>query len=681
VITTRADALKAFFEAGSVAVVGASADRTKIAGRSIYYLHNLGYKGRVYAVNPKYDELYGQPAYASIADLPEAPELALILLPASAAIEAVKAAGEAGVKAAVVFANGFADANREDLQIELAQAARAHGVSLLGPNCLGAVNTYTNLTASFSAYLGRGMFHKGRTALLTQSGSVGNGIMMNLQTRGVGISKWVASGNEATLGILDFAEYVLEDEDSSVICMFTESFRDGWRWRDLGALAAERGKSVVVFKGGRGQRSRLAVSTHSGRLAGEYQVWRDIASIAGIIAVDTVEELCDVTYALSVVDRWPNGKVGMFGSGGLGVAFSADCDRLGVRLADLTEATTARLAELLPPAAAIGNPIDPTPVTVEVAFEAADILGQDPDVGVLVMFITSLSRDYSTVSVKLKALASSLRSQGKVLVLTYYASTDRLPYDVERDLSSEGIVILGDGTRVASTLGLVHPERQDIAAPAHRVGISLGWRDLASRLARGGVGLVETHVVTTPAEVAASLLRFQTVVIKLDDPDLPHKTEGGAVMTGINTEREAVDAYEHLLKLRRSDEARVLVQPQIEGVEALVGCITDPEFGRVVMVGTGGVRAELLRDIAFGWCPISVEGALGLIAKTRLADVLTGYRGGTQYDIPALGQLVAKLSEAFADSPDLAELELNPVFVMKVGHGAVAADVLGVPAS
>ena len=291
--------LRPFFEAASVVVVGASSDPTKNSGKPLYHLSRHGYQGQVCAVNPRHEQIFGFPSYQSVEAIPGSPELALIMLPAAGAADAIRACGARGVRAAVVFGNGFADVGRADLQEELAEAARQAGMRLLGPNCLGAVNTANGLTASFSSYLLRRAFRPGRVALATQSGSIGNAILMDFQDLGVGLSKWVATGNEADVDLLDVVEYMVEDPASHVIAVFAEAFRRGWRWPGIATRAYELGKPIIVLKAGIGVRSMQAVISHSGKIAGVHKVWEDLAALEHLAVVDSVEELCDAAQALA----------------------------------------------------------------------------------------------------------------------------------------------------------------------------------------------------------------------------------------------------------------------------------------------------------------------------------------------------------------------------------------------
>ena len=415
--------LRPFFEAASVVVVGASSDPIKNSGKPLYHLSRYGYQGQVCAVNPRHEQIFGFPSYQSVEAIPGSPELALVMLPAAGAADAIRACGARGVRAAVVFGNGFADVGRADLQEELAEAARQTGMRLLGPNCLGAVNTANGLTASFSSYLLRRAFRPGRVALATQSGSIGNSILMDFQDLGVGLSKWVATGNEADVDLLDVVEYMVEDPASQVIAVFAEAFRRGWRWPGIATRAHELGKRIIVLKAGIGARSRQAVISHSGKIAGVHKVWKDLAALEHLAVVDSVEELCDAALALSVGPR-ASGKFAILGSGGSGVLAVDECQRRGLPVAEFSTSTTTALREQLPPAASVENPVDPTPTTNAAWGAACQTVVRDPAVGFFTVVISSLVRPHEITFDLLQPAIDDATRLGKTMCVTYLAASD-----------------------------------------------------------------------------------------------------------------------------------------------------------------------------------------------------------------------------------------------------------------
>lgn len=678
--------LACFFEAASVAVVGASNEPTRTAGKPLHYLLRYGYRGRVYPVNPRHATIQGVAAWPSLAALPEVPELALILLPAEQVAAAVAECARLGVRGAVIFGNGFADAGRVDEQRALVGMARARGLRLLGPNCLGAVNVGNGLTASFSTFLLRRMFVAGDVALLTQSGSVGNGILMGFQDRGLGISKWIATGNEADLDVLDCARYVIEDPATRVLACFVESTPGGQRWLELGQRARALGKRIVVLKGGRGARSAAAIASHSGKLAGSYRTWRGLCEQAGIVVTDSIDAFTDAAYTFSRVGAPLSGRLAFLGTGGYGVLASDAADQAGMALATLSPTTRADLGSYLPVAASLEVPVDPTPVNDETYCRIVASLLTDPGVGAVLVLLNSLSRDYVGMVPRLHALREQAAAAGKRLALAWFATCDPLAPADAAALDAAGVLLYPDVPRAVHALSRVLvPGRETQAAGdpgAAGAPATRGWSELKPLLDAYGITTPASRVVASATDAAAWFIDHPgPAVFKLDDPELAHKTEAGGVILDVADAATAQAAVATLMARARGPAARVLVQQQARGIEVLAACRRDPEMGPVVMVGAGGILTELLDDVAIGPCPTDPATLRKLLAGTRVQRLLDGWRGAAPHDSAALAELVARLTRLFADHPELAEIELNPVIVQPAGQGALAVDVLAVAQS
>jgi acetate---CoA ligase (ADP-forming) len=693
--------LRPFFDASSVVVVGASSDPTKNSGKPLYHLSRHGYRGQVCAVNPRHDEIFGFPSYRSVDAIPWPPELALVMLPAAGAAEAIRACGARGARAAVVFGNGFADAGRADLQEELALAAREAGMRLLGPNCLGAVNTANGLTASFSSYLLRRMFRPGHVALATQSGSVGNAILMDFQDLGVGLSKWVATGNEADTDLLDVVEYLVDDPASHVIAVFAEAFKRGWRWPQIATRARDLGKPIIVLKAGVGTRSAQAVISHSGKIAGVHKVWEDLAALEHLTVVESVEELCDAAQALSIAPRAAGGFA-ILGSGGSGVLAVDECQRRDLPVAELGTSTTRALRGQLPPAASVENPVDPTPTT-DVAWSAAcQTIVNDPGVGYFTVVISSLVRPHEITFDLLRPTTDDAARLGKAMCVTYLAASDPMDPALRERLRAQGVLTLPTPAR--SVRALAHLRRSAVRTPEVNPAASQptlaagaaphprpasvvpaaglqGIGRLEQQLRGYRISVAATHVVRSAEEAVRAVAALRGPgVLKLEDPLVPHKTEHGLIRLAISDPQEAAAAFDSLQGQAVDSDAVVVVQPQIgPGVEVLVSCTIDAELGPVVTVGAGGILTELIADTCSSPAPVSPERAVDMIARTRVSRLLTGYRGIGPHDLAALSELIAGVSRFFVEHGGFTELELNPVVVLATGSGAVVVDALAVP--
>lgn len=685
--------LAPFFDAESLVVVGASADATKQSGRPLNYLSRYGYSGEVFAVNPAHDSLFGFPSFKSVEALPIAAELALILLPAAKVVEVVRACGERGTKGAVVFGNGFADVGNDDLQDELRSVARATGIRLLGPNCLGALNTSNGLTATFSAYLMRDMFRSGPVGLVTQSGSMGNAILLNFQNLGVGISKWVATGNEADLDLLNFVDYFVSDNQCKIIVVYAEAVKDAWRWTSIARTAFELKKPIIVLKAGIGSRSGRAVVSHSGKMTGSHKIWEDFAHLEGLTLVNSLEELCDAAHAFSVLPA-QHGSFAMLGTGGAGVLAMDECHRQGMPVANLQSATKKSLTDVLPSGATVENPIDPTPTTDTAWRLACETAIKDPSVGYFMVVISALVRSQSTTVELLRPVLEHARSRGIAVGVTYLASADPLSPEHEELMRSRGALVLPTANRVIRAFAHLYryaeytsgrrsisDDSSDDPQSYFNHPKTLGLIDLAPVLRRHGISVAETTVVRTVDEAVNSVRALGVpAVFKLEDSCCPHKTEHGLVRVGISDADAAAATFEDLVRRARSDDAQVVIQPQIgPGVELLIACVRDQELGPVITVGAGGILTELIQDTFSCLAPVNSEQAAELLRHTRVHRILAGYRSSRRPDLFTVHRLISTISNVFIEQTQLLELELNPVIVLDDESGAVVVDLLAVP--
>jgi acyl-CoA synthetase (NDP forming) len=683
-VTSTFEQLSKLLEARSVVLVGASTRDRVPAGRPLAYLRRYDYAGQIYVVNPRHEIVQEIRAYPTIGELPEAPELAIVSLPAEAVPDALRELGQRGCRAAVSFANGFADAGDDVAQDELSAAIRESGVRLLGPNCLGFVNIHNRLTASFSSYLLRRMFIAGDIGLVTQSGSIGNAIMMEFQSRGIGTAKWVTTGNEADIDALDVADYLIGDPLTGAVVVYGESFLDGARWRNLGERAQAANKPLIVLKAGQGPAARAAVESHSGKIAGAPEVWRDVAEQAQIVTAQTLQELVDCTY---VATRAPKLRtvsgVGVVGTGGFGVLAADSCGRSDLPVATLASSTVSTLQSLLPRGATTTNPVDPTPTPDEVYFSAATHTIRDENVDVLVVCVTALRHDYSTVAQNLRSIAAA--EPAKTVVVSYLASMDSLPADLVHDLEESGILVFPNSDHAINAISKVCRTEPNHAAgvleaqPTHRGGspAGLGLLELGGALKRAGIPIVRSAVVDSAADFRSAIADLgYPIVMKLESPNVAHKTELGHVRTNLHTESDALSALTALQRERERYAGTITAQQQVAiGLELIVACRKDPEFGPVVSVGAGGTLVELIDDVRTRLLPITAQQASELLDRTRIGTLIHGIRGEQGYDVSSVIGLIVSVSGYFTES-DLTDLELNPVILTRRLPHLTVVDVL-----
>ena len=685
------DVMANFLEPSSIAVIGASTDSSKASGRPTSLLRDYGFAGEVYPINPSHAEVHGFPAFSDVREVPSTPDLAVICLSAEHVAEAIAQCGEKGIESAVIFANGFVETGNIDGQRSVSAAAARFGVRILGPNCLGAANPRNGVCATFSSFIQKRGLRAGSTALLTQSGAIGNACLLAFDRLNVGLSCWVATGNESDLTILDFADYLVDDPHSSSIVCFVESHRDGERWVEIARRAQDLGKPIVVLKGGSSDRSHSLASSHSGKMLGSYEAWREFADYLGILAPETLSELSDLVHLLDVTHRTgvvpsSDGLGIVCSSGGLGVLLADQCQRHGVSLTDLAPSTALRLQRALPAAAGVTNPIDPTPVSDETYLEAAKILLDDPGVKTVLVIVNSLSRDYIDLPGRLVRLSGVAREAGKCLAVSYFSEADSFSVQTEAELRSAGVVVLPDPARIIRCQGVVGRSLAGSSRPTSKIPDSrdllspqgADWNRIASELTAIGIPVIRAQVLGSKYD-AMEFIRGATgqVVMKLDDPAILHKSDVGAVVLGIVNPDEGANIYDELWAKRTSERASILGQDQAEpGVEVIVSIRKDPELGPMVSVGAGGTLAELITDISSAPCPITAEEAIALVGRTRISRLLAGYRGSNPSDIEALALVVSQLSTMPLNDLELREVELNPVRVFARGEGCVVLDAL-----
>ena len=681
--------LSSFFAPRVVALIGASRDERKYSGKPAKYLGLYGFSGDVTAVNPKYESIGKFSCVASIQQLPASPDLALIMVGQDDVALALEDCGRLGVRAAVVFSNGFADSSDLSSQDALVDIAGAYGIRFMGPNCLGLINSSNSFTGSFSSQLQErfGMPRRGTIGLVSQSGGLGNAALLGLRDIGLGISKWASTGNEADLSAIDFLEALVEDPETAVVCGVLESVNRPDRWRDLGSLVRKSGKPVIIMKAGRSAKGRLAAASHSGRVSGSNEVWLQFCRQHGVTAVDTIEELCQTAAVFSVLDN-PRDGIASIGSGGFGVVVSDAVEESGLRMPELAESTTSRLAMYLPSAASIRNPLDPTPVPDSVYLKAVADLASDSSINTVIVLLNSLVRAYTYEFLEtLLGTSRVCRNRGADMVVSYYASSDRMPAAMETALLDAGVLVCSDPVKLVRALATA------VGSQFHRASLSPGpapgvpvrisgllpWIQGAQLLRGVGLPIVDWERISGQGqEIDEMIARMGgVVVVKLDERAVAHKSEQNYVRLGVRSRAEV----EHLLELwsptLRQSGGDVIAQRQAEqGQEVLLGFARDPEFGCTVALGAGGRLAELIADVACGILPATPDEVVELLQQTRLWNVLNGYRGGSEYDIDALVDVVLAAGSYFESRTDLTELEFNPVIVGPRGGGCVIVDIL-----
>lgn len=674
--------LDALFSPRSVAVLGASRNPAKLGHRLLKNVREGGFAGPLYPVNPSGEAILGLPSVGTVAELPPGIDLALVSLPAPEVLPAVEGLAARGVRAAVILSSGFGEVDEHGRREQQALRALAAGTGmrLVGPNCMGVFSNPARLNGTYFWDLPT---TAGGLSVVSQSGAYGGLILRHVGGLGLGLSRFLSIGNQADLEIADLLEYLAGDPETTLIALFVEAVRDGRRFVEA-ARRATRRKPVVVLKGGRTGAGARAAGSHTGALAGAVEVYRAAFRRAGIVACQETEEFFDAIQALAMTGATrPRGRgvAIVTVSGGPSVIAADTAEAVGLRVAPLAGAARRALRALLPSFAAVGNPVDLTPQVDPgaIAPAARVVLGQPGLAGAVAVDVGLDLPEFAD------GISAASRSTGKPVV----ACAVDVPGVAER-FRAAGVPayptperavrayskLLGSGMRYCSAGA--PPSRPKLAAPLRRA-LETGRGPLPHAAARGilgayGVPFCQERVATSLRQAlrAAGRLGYP-VILKAPRQGLLHKTEAGAVLTGIGSPRALRQAYRELQ--RRLGPGLCLVQKQVgPGVELLVGGKRDPTFGPVVLCGTGGLLAEAVADVSVALAPPSPEEARQILSEGLKGRVLRGFRSYPACDPGPLVKILLGVGRLLADLPAVVELDLNPVIA--AGRKALAVDAL-----
>ncbi len=677
----------------SVAVIGASADPAKTAGRPIPYLKKHGFEGAIYPVNPRADTIAGLRCYPDVKSLPEVPEVGLVLLGAERAHDAVRELAERGTRAAIVLASGYTEVGPEGAERQRKLVEAAGNMRLLGPNTIGLVNLTDNIILSASGALEMEAFPSGNIALVSQSGGILGALLSRASARGIGLSKLISTSNEADLDLADFVDYLVDDDATSVIALYMESVRHPEKFRAAALRAARAGKPIVVFKIGKSEAGARSAVSHTGALAGADKMYDALFKRVGAIRAETFSDLLDIPAALAAGRPLRGNRIAILTStGGAGTLVADSLGVSGLETPAPSEQTAQRLLALQngDHAALDRNPIDVT------------LAGLQPEL--LRAAITTLtdSPDYDGVVVIVGSSALAMPELMAGAIQECLPKTDKpvLAYvsphapDIAGILNRRGVPAYSAPETCASALAAMLrraqwaeypvaqaslPERGDDGFPAG----SLDEAQAKQLFARFGVPVVAEEIVATPAQAEAAARRLgERVVLKILSSEITHKSDVGGVAVNV----PAAEAGARLPALARDVESktgvvptRFLVQEMVSGgIELILGMHRDP-LGTAILLGTGGVTAELFKDTAMRMLPaqggLGPEEALALAKQLAGWPLLDGFRGREKADVEALVAAIVAFSNMAASlGTRLIEAEINPLFVLPAGCGVRAAD-------
>ncbi len=684
----------------SVAVIGASRTQGTLGQLLIQCILESHFSGTVYPVNPKASSIMSVKAYPSVLAIPDEIELAIIAVPAATVTKVVDECGRKGVRAIIVISDGFKERGPEGAarEKELRQITLGHGMRLVGPNCMGVINTDSsvNLNATFSLVYPP----PGNIAFLSQSGAMGLVILEYAKNLNLGISTFVSVGNRADVSSNDLLQYWEEDPATKVILLYLESFGNPRKFSRIARRVSAK-KPIVVVKGGSTQAGSRAASSHTGAMTTSKVISDELFRHAGIIRVDVMEELFNVASLLSNQPLPKGRRLAIITNGGGPGIIAADAAvNNGLSLPIFPDETARKLKQVIRRDIKIGNPIDMTAGATAQEFEdVLKVLARDEvNDAVLSIFIPPIVVNTSDMEKAITRVAALFRRQNKPLLACFlgqrgfkiklgtggrYVPTYSFPEEAVVALAKtvdyaeirqkpRGKMPKFRGIkRLAAQNTIIRALRRSIRRP-----LWLEPQEINELLNYYGIRIMNTWLAKSAEEAASMAVNAGfPVAIKLASSTITHKTDVGGVVLSLNTEKEVKQAYrdieERLVKQGRSkDMDGVIVQKMIEGgIETIIGVTQDPSFGPLIMFGSGGIYAELIKDVSFRLHPLTDLDAEELIRSVKLAELYKGYRGSPSADVAAIRELLLRLSIMVEDLPQIIELDFNPVKVLPQGEG------------
>jgi len=692
--------LSAFFNPKSVAVIGASGNPEKLGYAFMANIIEGGYpdKGKLYPINPKSDEILGFKAYKSVLDVPGDIDLAMVVIPYPFVPAVLRECGEKGIPTAVVISAGFREAGREgaEREREVIEIAHEYEIRLIGPNCLGVVDTYTPLNASFAA----GMPPQGPTSFMSQSGALGAGILDWALGGGIGLSKFASLGNKADVTETDLMAAWADDDTTKVILAYMEGIPDGQEFIRV-AREVTKKKPVIVIKSGVTEAGSRAVSSHTGSLAGSEQAYKAAFRQAGVLRADEMEELFDCALAFGYQPIMKGDRVAIVtNAGGTGILATDAIETRGLKLSRFDLDTQHALEEFLPDAASAANPVDVLGDADAARFaRALEIVSADQNVDAI---LTLLAPVAATEPAEVAEAIGKVSQKTDLPIVASFTGAVRMKPGIDV-LRRYGVPNYPYPKRAVKALAAMREYRElralplpeferfavdnDAVAEVFRKTREAGRVTIGDAEARAILEAYELRIprseLAATAEEAVKLAGDigYPVVLKVASPDILHKTDVGGVRVGLQSGSDVRDAFDLITyrAQRYVPEARLwgcLVQEMTPpGLEILVGMVRDPQFGPLVTLGLGGIYVEVLKDATFRVAPFSRQEAEEMLNELRARALLDGVRGAPPVDKEAIVDTLLRIGQLVQDFPEILELDINPLMVFEQGQGATAIDM------
>lgn len=671
-----------FLNPKGIVAVGISTSPEKLGYGLARNLVASGYSGAIHFVTQRPGELFGQSTYRDIQSVPDPVDLAVLIVPAPAIPDALQACGQRGIRAAILVSAGFREAGVEgaDLEATCLQIARSNRIRLLGPNCIGTIDTHLPLDTTF---LQPPMPAQGGIGFISQSGAFCAAIIDWSRRQGFGFSQVVSLGNQADVTESDMLPLVATDEHTRVLALYLEAVADGSRFVQAARRTAEQ-KPIVALKVGRSHAGQMAATSHTGALAGSDVAYEAALMKAGVFRAESTEQMFDWARALELAPLPSGPRVAVItDAGGPGVIAADALAQCGLTLADLAPATRAALSALLPPAASVTNPVDMLASASPGQYaESLRLSLRDPGVDSALVILPPPPM-HSAQSVA-EALIPVIRSSGKPVVIALLGSAGvAAAFDT---FNEHGVPTYPFPERAASALGILSRRarlirhgstepRRPFQAPRAAPGQSV-----EAMLEDYGIPVLAQRLAASPEEAVAlaDQLGFP-VALKIASPDITHKSDVSGVLTDVKTPSDVSSGFARITQAasQARPEAHILgisVQKQAGlGQDVIVGVVRDPTFGPMLMFGSGGTEAEGLKDVAFALAPLDSFEAEDLMRRTWAGRRLEGFRNLPPSDKAALADVLVRLSWFACDHPEFAEIEINPLRVFV--HGVSAIDI------
>jgi acetyl coenzyme A synthetase (ADP forming)-like protein len=692
--------LEGFFQPNAIAIIGASTTPTKLGYTVLANVIESGFRGHIYPINPKAAQIYGYKAYPSVMDLPEVPSLAVIVIPYNHVPDALRECGEKGIKSVVVISAGFREASIEgaEREQEVIEIAQKYGIRVIGPNCLGIIDCFTPINATFAA----GTPPQGNISFMSQSGALQSAILdWSLAARDLGFSRFVSLGNKADISEIDLMLDWAEDPNTRVILAYIEGLPKGPQFIKT-ARQISRQKPILVLKSGVTESGSRAVSSHTGSLAGAEKAYDSAFYQSGVLRMESLEDLFNGARAFANQPLLKGDRIAIVtNAGGPGILATDMLERCGMRLARMQHETIQKLEGFLPDSASAANPVDVLGDALSDRYaQAMELIALDPNVDGILAIVTPQAMtqiiDTANAIGKLSQrfdkpilgafMGEERAKAGEDVLASYHIPNYKFPEQAARAFAAmrDYIVARDRPDPEYVTFEVDKAAVVKVFEQARSEGrVSVGELEARAVAEAYGLRLPKSQLAATADEAVAIASEIgYPVVLKIASPDILHKTDVGGVKVDLRSATDVRDAFDLIIYRanRYVPDAHIwgcLVQEMVsmDGIEVLVGMSKDPQFGPLVTFGLGGILVEVLKDVTFRVSPFGRQDAEEMLDEIRAHSLLDGVRGRPAADRQAMVDTLLRINQLVADFPEIVEMDINPLMVYQRGQGAVALDM------